>query len=88
MALEIFLRQQKGGYVCGREVEVARKVRGKEVVEVIYVKESELRHLRIRARRRVRSVPSSLWSLPVLDPSSLVPCSSMSQALGTWYVDG
>lgn len=73
--------------MCGREVEVGRKVRGKEVVEVIYGIESGMRNLGIRGQRRVRSVPSSLWSSPILDPSSLVTCPSVSQALGTWYVD-
>lgn len=44
----------------GREVEVGRKVRREEVVEVIYMKENELRHLGVRGQRRVRSAPSSL----------------------------
>lgn len=72
-------------YVCGREAEVNRKATRQGGREAVYVKDNEMRPLGIRGQGRVKSVPSSLWTLEILDPS-LVTCPSMSQALGTWHV--
>lgn len=60
--------------------------RGKEAVEVTYVKENEMTNLGIRGQGSIKSAPSSPFSLAILDPS-LVTCPSVSQPLGTQLLD-
>lgn len=74
-------------YMCvGGKLRWVGRPRGKEAVEVTYVKENEMTNLGIRGQGSIKSAPSSPFSLAILDPS-LVTCPSVSQPLGTQLLD-